>query len=226
LRRVARVNAQHRCQRCGRFMPKGLHVHHKKPVERTPALMLEPLNLMVLCPECHNMSSRGPALLSWVAMSSAIRAAPIIRGIEKPVSRTLRQSAASCQQPPVVWAGNGGTNQSTRRKGTRSPAPAATSSDLHGTVGFHIRSCGCCQGCKGRGPGREIICKDDSARYRKRCNKAPCSHHNLHISAPLRRCLTDILAVFANVRSWGDTVAKVVLYKWSKIPRAAGALFV
>jgi hypothetical protein len=39
-------------------------------------------------------------------------------------------------------------------------------------------------------------------------------------------CLTDILAAFANVRSWGDTVAKVVLYKWSKIPRAAGALFV
>jgi 5-methylcytosine-specific restriction endonuclease McrA len=56
-RRVAKIEAAHRCQRCGRFAPEpnGLHVHHKKPVERAPALVLEPLNFMVLCPECHNV---------------------------------------------------------------------------------------------------------------------------------------------------------------------------
>jgi len=56
-RRVARIEAAHRCQRCGRFLPgKGeLHVHHRKPVERAPALALEPLNFMVVCPPCHNI---------------------------------------------------------------------------------------------------------------------------------------------------------------------------
>ena len=32
-----------------------LHAHHKKPVACSPALALEPLNFMVLCPECHNI---------------------------------------------------------------------------------------------------------------------------------------------------------------------------
>jgi 5-methylcytosine-specific restriction endonuclease McrA len=54
-RRVARIEAAHRCQRCGRFLPQGLHVHHKKPVEHAPALALEPLNFQVLCAQCHNI---------------------------------------------------------------------------------------------------------------------------------------------------------------------------
>ena len=56
-RRIAKIQAAHRCQRCGRFAPEpnGLHVHHRKPVERAPALMLEPANLLVLCPQCHNI---------------------------------------------------------------------------------------------------------------------------------------------------------------------------
>ena len=55
-RRIARIEAQHTCARCNAFLPgKGeLHVHHKKPVERAPALGFEPLNFMVVCPGCHN----------------------------------------------------------------------------------------------------------------------------------------------------------------------------
>src|SRR5262245_59578338 len=55
-RRLAKLKAGFTCQRCGRFLPEpgGLHVHHRKPVESAPALGLEPLTFMVLCPACHN----------------------------------------------------------------------------------------------------------------------------------------------------------------------------
>jgi 5-methylcytosine-specific restriction endonuclease McrA len=55
-RRVARIEARHTCARCGAFLPgKGeLHVHHRKPVAKSMALALEPLNFEVLCPGCHN----------------------------------------------------------------------------------------------------------------------------------------------------------------------------
>ena len=48
-RRVARIEAGYTCTRCNAFLPgKGeLHVHHRK-------LALEPLNLMPVCPGCHN----------------------------------------------------------------------------------------------------------------------------------------------------------------------------
>jgi len=63
-RRVARIEAKHTCAKCQAFLPgKGqLHVHHRKPVERAPALALEPLNLMVLCSECHNIVEPRTAL--------------------------------------------------------------------------------------------------------------------------------------------------------------------
>jgi 5-methylcytosine-specific restriction enzyme A len=56
-RRIARIEARHTCARCNAYLPgKGeLHVHHRKPIERAPALALEPLNFMVLCSECHNV---------------------------------------------------------------------------------------------------------------------------------------------------------------------------
>ena len=55
-RQLAKRAAGYRCQRCGEFLPGkgGLHVHHKKPVTDHPAVVLEPLNFMVLCPGCHN----------------------------------------------------------------------------------------------------------------------------------------------------------------------------
>ena len=54
LRRIARIKANHTCQRCGRILIAGLHVHHVKALSRAPALRLEPLNLATVCPECHN----------------------------------------------------------------------------------------------------------------------------------------------------------------------------
>jgi 5-methylcytosine-specific restriction protein A len=56
-RRIARIEAKHTCAKCNAYLPgKGeLHVHHRKPIERAPALALEPLNFMVLCSECHNV---------------------------------------------------------------------------------------------------------------------------------------------------------------------------
>jgi hypothetical protein len=53
-RRVARIDVAHKCQRCGCFLPHGLHVHHKKPISLAPALALEPLNLEPICVSCHN----------------------------------------------------------------------------------------------------------------------------------------------------------------------------
>jgi hypothetical protein len=32
-----------------------LHVHHRKPVAKSMALALEPLNLMPVYPQCHNL---------------------------------------------------------------------------------------------------------------------------------------------------------------------------
>jgi 5-methylcytosine-specific restriction protein A len=56
-RRIAKLQASYQCERCGRVFPgKGeLHVHHRKPVKRAPALSFEPANFMVLCAECHNI---------------------------------------------------------------------------------------------------------------------------------------------------------------------------
>jgi hypothetical protein len=53
-RRVVRIEHGHRCSNCGRFLPKGLHVHHRKPYTKAPALAFEPANLEPLCGECHN----------------------------------------------------------------------------------------------------------------------------------------------------------------------------
>jgi 5-methylcytosine-specific restriction endonuclease McrA len=55
-RRIAKIEAGYTCARCGAFLPgKGaLHVHHKKPVAKSMAVALEPLNLVPLCPACHN----------------------------------------------------------------------------------------------------------------------------------------------------------------------------
>jgi 5-methylcytosine-specific restriction endonuclease McrA len=56
-RRVAKIEAKYTCARCNAFLPgKGeLHVHHRKPVAKSMALALEPLNLMPVCPQCHNV---------------------------------------------------------------------------------------------------------------------------------------------------------------------------
>ena len=53
-RRIARITAEHRCSRCGKFMPSGLHVHHQIPVSKSMAVSLEPLNLSTACPQYHN----------------------------------------------------------------------------------------------------------------------------------------------------------------------------
>ena len=55
-RRVARIEAQYTCTRCSAYRPgkNQLHVHHKKPLAKAPALALEPLNFTVVCPGCHN----------------------------------------------------------------------------------------------------------------------------------------------------------------------------
>src|SRR5262245_50278619 len=65
LRRVTKIEAGFKCEECGRFLPEkhGLHVHHRKPVTQAPALGLEPLNLMTLCPGCHSrLEPRGATL--------------------------------------------------------------------------------------------------------------------------------------------------------------------
>jgi hypothetical protein len=56
-RRIAKITAAYTCARCNAFLPgKGeLHVHHRKPVSKSMALALEPLNLMPVCPGCHNI---------------------------------------------------------------------------------------------------------------------------------------------------------------------------
>ena len=56
-RRVARIAAKHTCARCHAYLPGPgqLHVHHRKPLSRTMALALEPLNFEVLCGPCHNI---------------------------------------------------------------------------------------------------------------------------------------------------------------------------
>ena len=54
LRRVVRLAAGFKCSVCGELTPKNLHVHHRKPLKRAPALAYEPLNLMTLCTQCHN----------------------------------------------------------------------------------------------------------------------------------------------------------------------------
>ena len=68
-RRIARIEAKHTCARCHAFLPgKGeLHVHHRKPIERAPALALEPLNFKVLCAECHNVDGAAHGFASKVA---------------------------------------------------------------------------------------------------------------------------------------------------------------
>ena len=55
-RRVAKITAGYTCTRCHAFLlGKGeLHVHHRKPVAKSMALALEPLNFQVVCPGCHN----------------------------------------------------------------------------------------------------------------------------------------------------------------------------
>ena len=69
-RRIAKIEAKHTCQRCGRFAPEpnGLHVHHRKAYRLAPALAFEPANLATVCPQCHNQleprSGGPPRLLS------------------------------------------------------------------------------------------------------------------------------------------------------------------
>jgi 5-methylcytosine-specific restriction endonuclease McrA len=44
------------CTRCGTSlvgMGRQAHVHHRKALKHTPALQLEPLNLIALCRSCH-----------------------------------------------------------------------------------------------------------------------------------------------------------------------------
>jgi 5-methylcytosine-specific restriction endonuclease McrA len=55
-RRIARIEAKHICAECGKFAPEpnGLHTHHRKPLRKSMALAFEPLNLQVVCPQCHN----------------------------------------------------------------------------------------------------------------------------------------------------------------------------
>jgi 5-methylcytosine-specific restriction endonuclease McrA len=57
----ARQQALHdsgwRCLRCGASligMGKAAHVHHRKPLDKAPALGTEPLNLKPVCVGCHN----------------------------------------------------------------------------------------------------------------------------------------------------------------------------
>jgi len=56
-RRVARIEAKYTCAECHAYLPgKGqLHVHHRKPLSKTMALALEPLNFQVVCSPCHNI---------------------------------------------------------------------------------------------------------------------------------------------------------------------------
>ena len=56
-RRVALIEAGWKCARCGTSLAgkgKGAHVHHRRGLEKAPALRAEPLNLQALCVGCHN----------------------------------------------------------------------------------------------------------------------------------------------------------------------------
>ena len=57
-RRQALHDAGWQCVRCHCSLigkGKGANVHHRKAYRRAPALRAEPLNLMPLCTECHNI---------------------------------------------------------------------------------------------------------------------------------------------------------------------------
>ena len=56
LRKLVKLSAGYRCQRCGEVLTgKGqLHIHHIKKVDEHPAVRLEPLNCVCLCSPCHN----------------------------------------------------------------------------------------------------------------------------------------------------------------------------
>src|SRR5262245_7086194 len=62
-RRQALLNADWCCQRCGVSLlnkPREAQCHHRKPRSVAPALLLEPLNIEVLCRVCHRGAhSRG-----------------------------------------------------------------------------------------------------------------------------------------------------------------------
>jgi len=71
-RRKALHVAQWRCQRCGASVTgsRQSQVHHKKPRDGAPALLLEPMNLEVLCRRCHRGAhSRGEELAPHAEMA-------------------------------------------------------------------------------------------------------------------------------------------------------------
>jgi 5-methylcytosine-specific restriction endonuclease McrA len=61
-RKQALFDSDYRCSRCGRSLVglgQEAHVHHRKPLKSTPALGLEPLNLMAVCRDCHSTIEMG-----------------------------------------------------------------------------------------------------------------------------------------------------------------------
>jgi 5-methylcytosine-specific restriction endonuclease McrA len=53
VRRDVLARDGHRCQRCGRYMPSGMHVHHIH--QRQYGGSNSPANLISLCPDCHHI---------------------------------------------------------------------------------------------------------------------------------------------------------------------------
>jgi len=65
LRRQALHDAGWKCQRCGVSLlgkPREAQVHHRKPRDRAPGLLLEQLNLEVLCRRCHRVAHNTGSL--------------------------------------------------------------------------------------------------------------------------------------------------------------------
>ena len=79
VRRQVLADANYQCRRCGKSVTgsRESQVHHRKPRETAPMLLVEPQNLEVLCRSCHRAAhSRGDLLKPSAQLSCGIDGFP------------------------------------------------------------------------------------------------------------------------------------------------------
>ena len=78
-RRQALTDVGYCCQRCGRAVTgsRESQVHHRRPRDQAPTLLVEPQNLEVLCRRCHRTAhNRGEELAPSAAMACTMDGFP------------------------------------------------------------------------------------------------------------------------------------------------------